>query len=95
MDGNRNPSRRRHAAAYWKKVVSEHASSGLTQRAFCEKKELCLSSFHRWKKRLGDQEPMSIDASWLELPLPPTEQVEGWEVELDLGGGICLRLRRR
>lgn len=72
MDGTRNPSRRRRGAAHWKKLVSEHASSGPTQRAFCEKKELSLSSFHRWKKRLGDQEPVTSDASWLELPLPPT-----------------------
>lgn len=33
MDANRKPPRRRHAAAYWKKLVSEHASSGVALRA--------------------------------------------------------------
>ena len=59
-----------------------------------------LSSFRNWKRRLADAQapPEHVDADWLELPVGLTQAGTAggsWDIELDLGNGLCLRLRQR
>ena len=39
----------------WRKLVSRHASSGLTARAFCERERVSEPSFYSWRRILGER----------------------------------------
>lgn len=91
-------SRIRRSATQWQQLISEQAESGLSQAAFCKRKRLPLSTFTHWKRRLSieldEQERNTPDqSSWIELGSLAGKEL-GWDIELDLGGGMCLRLRR-
>ena len=71
--------------------------SGQTQEQFCTKHDLGLSTFGRWRKRLCRQavtaSKSATDALFVELsPDDPASPL--WDVELQLGAGVYLRLRR-
>ena len=83
--------RTRRSPELWRELLEEQRSSGLTQAAFCEVKAISLASFRNWKRRLAISEP---EDSWLELGRLRPDSGSGWEIELDLGHGMCLRLRR-
>ena len=82
----------------WQQLIDEQARSGVSQRAFCAARALSLNSFQHWKRQLAV--PLAgpvaaLPAAWLDLgALPERPAAVGWDVELDLGAGICLRLRR-
>jgi putative transposase len=93
------PSRTRHSREQWQAWINEQKASGLSEAAFCEQKDINRKRFSHWKRQLRQRAAPAVAAStcqdaWIELPLsstPPT----GWEIELDLGHGLCLRLRHR
>jgi hypothetical protein len=92
----------RRSEADGRALLAAFAESGLSQKAFCEREGVALSTFQYWKRRLGHrplaesartQEPASaasvIDLGTLE------DRPAGWEVEIELGDGVSLTLRRR
>jgi len=95
----------RRSKAQWQELVDAHANSGLSQRAFCEQQGISVASFGYWKRKLkanndhqlsGDSRP-TISDGWLELPLAVQSgggKTGAWHIELDLGNGVCLRLRQ-
>jgi len=101
-------SKRRHSrypASQWQAWVDEQARSGLSQQAFCRQAGLPVSSFKLWKRRLTGDAPMPYQAAaepalFAPVSIPTTEEDDiddeprGWEIELDLGDGVCLRFRR-
>lgn len=84
--------RMRRGRDEWQRLVDEQAGSGLTQAAFCEAQGLSLASFGNWKRRLSPRE--STEQPWFELGALGDAGSSGWDIELQLGDGICLRLRR-
>lgn len=91
----------RRSAKQWQELIEEQARSGLSQAAFCKQEQLALSTFANWKRRLSGKarvaacdEPESAASPWIDLGAV-TGSEPGWDIELDLGDGICLRLRRR
>jgi len=89
---------RRRSAEQWQELIDEQADSGLSQRVFCQQKRLSLSTFSLWKRRLAGSEPEQTGESqdpspWIDLGDLGSGK-SGWDIELDLGDGICLRLRR-
>lgn len=88
----------RRTADEWQALIAEQADSGLSQTVFCQRKGIALSSFSKWKSKLVTPPPARADAAdqaspWIDLSdLPGT--ASGWDIELDLGCGLCLRLRR-
>jgi putative transposase len=85
-------TRVRRSRETWQRLVDEHAASGQTQRAFCAQRGISLASFGNWKRRLATE--AASDDPWVEV-LGVTESRTGdWDLELDLGAGVCLRLRR-
>ena len=94
------PARSQHRRSHeeWQRLITEQQQSGLSQRAFCREHGLALSSFRNWKQRLAATHPVpeTGGGEWLELPLGlDRSTAPHWEIELDLGNGICLRLRQR
>lgn len=93
----------RHPASQWQAWVDEQAQSGLSQQAFCRQVGLPVSSFKLWKRRLAGDAPMPYHraaepALFAPVSVPEEDAISdeprGWEIELDLGDGVCLRLRR-
>ena len=84
----------------WKSLVDEFTTSGLTKIAFCKKRGIATSCFHRWQQVFAGQsaagefiditEPIAAVAS-----PPPVESNADWQVELELGAGMVLRVRTR
>jgi hypothetical protein len=75
----------------WRRLIDEQAGSAMTQAAFCRAKAISLASFQNWKRRLSAEEP---GEPWFELGTLGSAQAARWDIELELGGGIWLRLRR-
>jgi putative transposase len=93
----------RRSVAQWRTLVSAFERSGETRRAFCARHGVPISTLDWWRKRLrgvGEQRlPHRPGASlFVELTqseVPPTPPVTpNWDVELELGAGVVLRLRR-
>jgi len=78
----------------WQRQVSEQAESGLTQTAFCKTNGLSVASLQYWKRKLADDVETVPSAPWVDLGTLAAAAAPGWELELQLGEGICLRLRR-
>ena len=78
--------------------MDELTTSGLTKVAFCKKKGIASSCLHRWQQVFAGQsaagefiditEPVTTVAS----PAPFAGNAD-WQVELELGSGMVLRLR--
>jgi hypothetical protein len=88
MTGRRRIRRNR---VEWQQLIEEQAGSGLTQSAFCASHGISVGSFGNWKRRLSAEAPLE---PWLELGTLGGHGAAGWDVELDLGEGVCLRFRR-
>jgi putative transposase len=81
----------RRSPQQWQTIVDRQAASDLSARAFCDTHQFSYPVFCKWRKRLAstDQVPL-IDLS----TLVDAPQVAQWDIELDLGQGMALRLRR-
>jgi putative transposase len=88
----------RRSADEWQALIAEQAGSGLSQTVFCQRNGIALSSFSKWKHKLGLEHAAQADTAdqappWIDLAALPSA-ASGWDIELDLGGGVCLRLSR-
>jgi len=89
----------RRSRAQWQWLIAEQAGSGLSQRAFCERRGLAYATFCGWRRRLREELAArareSDGPAFVELDVAGAASGSGWEVELALGEGVVLRLRRR
>lgn len=85
----RRPRRTRHQ---WQSLISEfqHGNEDIT--AFCQRHDISRTSFYHWQRRLQSQAHESD--LFIELS-PPATSVPCWDIELELGDGMTLRMRRR
>ena len=81
----------RRSREEWQRLIEEQSASGLTQTAFCQVNALSLGSFQNWKRRLAAEAPT---APWVDFGTLDRSAGAAWDIELQLGDGICLRLRR-
>ncbi len=87
---------KRRGHEQWSRLISEQQCSQLSQKAYCRKHGLGLSTFQYWKRKLTTSGlPVSSADAWLELPSGVEGSfVGGWDIELELGNGICLRFKQ-
>ena len=85
------PRRSRGSRDEWQQLINEQAGGDMTQTAFCQARSLSLASFQNWKRRLAAE---ASAEPWVELGTLSEAGGSGWDIELTLGDGICLRLRR-
>jgi hypothetical protein len=84
----------RRSPSEWQQLIDEQARSGQSQRAFCAARAVSAKSFQHRKRQLAAT-AAAPPAAWLDLSsLPAPAVVGGWDIALELGDGICLRLRR-
>lgn len=93
------PASSRRSASEWHAIVAAYADSGMSQKAFCQREGLALSTFQYWKRRLRADEVHSAPASESSPAVIDLGALDdrpaGWEVEIALGDGVSLTLRRR
>jgi hypothetical protein len=82
----------RRRPSEWQQLIDEQARSGLSQTAFCAARAVSTTSFQHWKRQLSAA--ASPSPTWLELGPLRESAATGWDLELALGDGVCLRLRR-
>ena len=94
----------RRSRAQWQGLIERAACSPLSIGAFCGSEGISTASFYSWRKRLGAvpsgravAETTGEDGAFLELGVLGDEAAgpAPWDIELDLGAGLVLRLRRR
>jgi len=95
-------------AAQRRELLERYARSGLSRRAFCAQEGIGESTLGAWQRRLRNAASSTPEATqeralFTEISLqgtagghrPATPPAPCWDVELDLGDGLCLRVRRR
>jgi transposase-like protein len=85
----------RRSREQWQQLVDQCEQSGLTQKAFCEQNGIKYDRLAFWKRKLRKRAEGS--EFFIEMPREITGDLPSktaWEVELDLGNGTILRLRR-
>ena len=86
--------RRRRSVEEWTTLLGEQVESGLSQRAFCELHGVSLSSFYQAKSRAKG---LTVEGEFIEVGCSPDSNesaVSSWDIELTLGEGVALRMRR-
>ena len=94
------PQRIHRSAKQWQILIDQFETSGLSPRAFCQQAGISHGTFSRWRRRLtivDEQPPRAIPKAdlFVELSAEATPPVAtpAWDVELQLGRDVFLRLR--
>ncbi|MBA4398100.1 MAG: hypothetical protein C0394_12060 [Syntrophus sp. (in: bacteria)] len=66
---------------HWRTIIDNQAASGMTITAYCREARITPSYFHKWRRRLKEQQ--SSAGSFLEL-------IPGKRVDVVSGVRICL-----
>ena len=88
----------RRSAEQWQEILQRFEHSSQTQPAFCAAEGLALSTFSLWRRKLNSSRgmiPNNDAAMFVALPgsnIPVSTTL--WDVELQLGADVVLRLRR-
>ena len=82
----------------WRSLVSRFEASGQTREAFCAETGISVSTLRRWSSRLRERPRAAVSPAPVFVELPSAQRdaeapALPWEVELQLGGGVVLRLR--
>lgn len=71
------------------RLVAAYEASDLGRKAFCEAQSIAVSTLDYWRKRLRGP---AAAAGFVELTR--SADTSRLDIELDLGGGAVLRIRR-
>ena len=90
----------RRSAEQWREIQQRFEHSGQTQAAFCAGEGLALSTFTLWRRKLdSSREVITNNDAAMFVALPdsdirgPSLSTTLWDVELQLGADVVLRLR--
>ena len=92
----------RLSSEQWQHIINEQLESGLSQKNFCQSRNISITTFTHWKRKLrGDSQNTSssdskVQQDWIEMPLdlPQPVSTSDWHLELELPGGVILRMRQ-
>lgn len=74
-------------------LVEAFDRSELGVQAFCDQHGIGCSTFRKWRQRFPKQMRASGQEPLIELTTLPSP-APCWDLELDLGAGVILRMRR-
>lgn len=88
-------SKRRLSRDEWARVIDQYRASGQGVEEFCRARSLKRNRFMHWLKMLGgESQSRRTPGRSAFIEVPTLSGPGGWEIELDLGDGMALRLRR-
>ena len=97
---------RKRSVAEWRTLVRAYAKRTGTAPEFCREHGVAVSTLDWWRRRLdksssssgvrSKSRPVAASqpVSFIELPATSSAAPTPWDIELDLGDGMVLRLRR-
>jgi hypothetical protein len=97
----------RRSASEWHELVESYQRSGESRQAFCARHGVSVNTLAWWQWRLRQASGAARRGSaarsvplFVEVESAPAVSKQAgsptpWDVELDLGGGMTLRLRRQ
>ncbi len=87
------PARMYRGEAEWRRLMTDFEGWVGTQSSFCESRGVSLKTFQNWRRRLGlvTRNGGAGRGGFVELAVSSDP---GWDVELSLGDGVVLRVRR-
>ena len=96
---NSSLSRPRKKVSEWQSLINEYEQSSLTRKQFCERESLPLSTFDYWRHKLRQPEEEYGDESVFVALTSDSGATRSdalpWDIELQLGESLFLRLRHR
>lgn len=101
MDQHKKFARLSHEQ--WQQIIDQQTGSGLSQKQFCQSRHISLTTFSNWKRKLRNgfaskpaEAESTDDQNWVAIPTEPPEPASSlaWHMELELPGGVILRMRR-
>ena len=91
----------RRSAAEWRELITMFKRSGETRKQFCAGNGIALSTFAWWQSRLRSEHSRAVPGLQVfvelapELSGTPAPKLAGvLDLELELGDGLVIRLRR-
>ena len=90
VDGS---TRRPLGKAEWRVVMADFERWNGSQASFCEARGVSLTTFQSWRRRLGLTAGAAAGKSGGFVEIAAASGAV-WDVELSLGDGVVLRLRR-
>lgn len=91
----------RRSAAEWRELISMFKRGGGTRKQFCARHGIALSTFAWWQSRLGSQlsatapeQPVFVELMPERADAPAPILAGALDLELELGDGLVIRLRR-
>jgi hypothetical protein len=98
MKAARKAPRTQRTRAQWSALLGRYHDGALTQTAFCEAHDLAISSFttalRRERKTPAQGEHHDAFVAVLVDSAGEASEAPDWDLELTLGAGIVLRMRR-
>ncbi len=95
----------RRSRAHWQAVIARAEASGQSIPAFCRAEGIRPRTFYGWRARLNAPPGEALvapttpgtgeAARFLDLGTLGAAGAGPWDLELELGAGVTLRLRRR
>ena len=94
-------SRTKRSASEWRALVKAYGKRACTRAEFCRQQGVAESTLDWWRRKLETRSVKRASSSvvgtpsldFIDLTLSRVES-PAWDVELDLGAGMVLRLRR-
>jgi len=84
---------RRRTASEWEELISRFERAGQTRKDFCLSQGVSLSTFDVWRRKLRGRTAEHRESMFVEVSRDEPNTVSSWDVELELGGGVILRVR--
>ena len=80
----------------WRAIMSRFERSGQSYREFCMAEDLAPSTFSWWRRKLGrsGSNGVTVDTALFVELTENRPAAPAWDAELELGGGVVLRVRR-
>lgn len=94
-------SPKRRSARDWREIVGAYGKRSCTRDEFCRRHAVAVSTLDWWRRKFAGESKSRRPAqtttpsgfNFIDLTTSPVGQ-RSWDVELDLGAGMVLRLRR-
>ena len=84
---------RRRTASEWEELISRFERTGQTRKNFCLSQGVSLSTFDLWRRKLRARAVEDNESMFVEVSQVEPNALSSWDVELELGGGVILRVR--
>ena len=93
--------RNHRSRAQWQALIARAEHSELSVTEFCRRESVSTASFYSWRNRLSTNaesvsRPTSVGGDFIDLGTlgDGKDSTSPWLIELELGAGMVLRLRR-